>query len=221
MEKLKRKIINVAATLIMFIITVYSGIFERIVLAAGEKTVVTQEMLATFYQQNYNTNQKISKIMIVVLVIAILIMVGCVIGTIVRMRRSTTTHKIMSIGTLVTVIPGILLFIAVMIFMIWNVSSEPDPAKATYSLELQTVLRTEREESTDSEGSTSYSYYAYVVDDRRDNGERRMWINSNMYNSISEPGEYYFAKATEGNVSSVFFVFPASVYEPAPDVPVV
>lgn len=100
----------------------------------------------------------------------------------------------------------------------------PSYKSATYDLVLETAVRTEKEEyeTIDYEGghTTSYHYYVYVADDRYDSGERRMTIDATMYRLITEPGDYYFARATDEHGSDFFYVYPASCYEPSPELEV-
>lgn len=215
-----RSVVLFLTALSVAFFTLSLGIFDRIVLADGEKAPITMDMLRRGYEQHYDVNKKMSTIMIVFLIIAILIIIAVIVAKIAGLRRLATVSKLSSIITIISMSVVLLVLLVILAVDLLGMATNVSPDKASYRLETETVIRTEAEEHIDEDGDTTYTYYVYLADDRRDSGEKRRLIDKGMYDTISEPGEYYFAEAYSGKISSVFAVYPASGYEPAPDIEV-
>ena len=220
MRKYTGRIRSVILCLLAVFITVFAGISGSIVMADTEKTTVTREMLAGYYKAHYTADRTVSTVALAATGVFFLIILGIFIYKIVELKRATMLNKIATIMQFVVLVPMLGTTILIFALFAFGMATDPDPETAVYSLRLETVLRTEEESSTDSEGTTTYSYYAWIVDERRESGERRMFITEDMYNTITEPGEYYFGVASHKRTHKIFSIYPASQYEPAQDVPV-
>lgn len=210
-----RSVVLCLTALSVAFFTLSLGIFDRIVLADGEKTPITIDMLRRGYEQHYDVNKKMSTVMTAVIVVAILIIIAVIVAKIAGLRRLANISKLSSIITIVSMSVVLLVLLIILAVDLLGMATNVSPDKASYRLVTETVIRTEAEEHIDEDGDKSYTYYVYLADDRRDSGEKRRLIDRGMYNTISEPGDYYFAEAYSGKVSSVFAVYPASGYEPA------
>lgn len=208
------------SVLLAFFITISSGIYDRILLADGEKTVITSEMLMQSYEQHYTTEGKMTLIMLAFFGIVMLVLAVSVFLTVNRYRKSQDKNKIVILIGAVMAIPLMGMFGFIFMMSSCGLIFNPAPQKASYRLELKTVIRTEMETSTDSDGDRHYSYSAYIADEKRESGERKISISGTDYEYIQAPGEYYFAYAYSGHTSSQFDIFSADEYEPAPDVEV-
>lgn len=213
--------ICIASILLSFFFTLSSGVFDRILLADEEKTQITNEMLASSYEQHYTTEGKTSMIFMIAFGVAIIAIIIGLIVTLKKLRDSQEENKgaKMLIAGIVA-IPAIGIFGVIMLMSSCGLLTNPSPDKASYHLECITVIKTEMETRTDSDGDRHYSYYAYVVDDRRESGERKTTLTQSEYNAITGPGDYYFAFASSGKINYRYDIYSAEIYEPAPDVEV-
>lgn len=218
--RIRSVIICLTALTVSFFVTLSTGFSGRVVLADGERTTVTMDMLRYAYEQHYEFNHKASGLMAAAMGILAAIVLTIIIVKAIKLKRYITTYKTTTIITIVSLIPLLAGFLLVLAINLLSLATDVAPEKASYCLKLETVIRTEAEESSDEDGDKSYTYYVYLADDRRESGEKRRLIDHDIYEAITEPGEYYFAEAYKGRTANVFGVYPASSFEPAPDVEV-
>ena len=178
----------------------------------SEKVLLTEEYLRTEYEAYYKRGASTTGVFKTMLIffdaIVVLMSVGAVVTAFFRARRKGSDLSIFSIIVCLSPIPFTIIF---SLFFASFLNTMPKPSKSTMNVEKVYITGVDTTTTHDSDGDSHTSYYIiYTKDGQR---ESRQLVNSAVYYSVGEPGDYYMCYAKKGITTATFAVYPTDKYE--------